>query len=74
MHAIRTRLAKLEKQAGIAASPGQFIVVKSFSQDDDIDGLLASQGIDPEDPRHQVVILQSFSQHQPAHVLYAMPR
>lgn len=83
MHAIRSRLAKLEKQAGIANSPGMYVVVKSFNQDDDIDGLLASRGIDPEDPRHQVVILQTLFENrdgsiapvrEPARILHLQPR
>ena len=60
MQAIRSRLAKLERRAGVTNSPGMYAVVKSYGQsDDELNALLASKGIDPQDPRHQVVILQT---------------
>ncbi|MGE0281204.1 MAG: hypothetical protein AB7P20_11425 [Rhizobiaceae bacterium] len=54
---LRNRLDRLERQAGIAANPGLFIVVTAATEDDVHEALLA-KGIDPHDPCHMVVHLQ----------------
>lgn len=56
---LRGRLDRLEKQAGIIADPGLFIVVKAQSEGA-VETALLEQGIDPHDPRHRIVHIKQF--------------
>jgi hypothetical protein len=59
MTAVKTRLDRLERQMGGANGPGLFVVARCGADDDELNVLLAERGIDPDDPRHTVVVLQS---------------
>ncbi|OJU52368.1 MAG: hypothetical protein BGO03_11970 [Mesorhizobium sp. 61-13] len=57
MLAVKSRLARLEKQIGAAS--GLLVVVKAGPSDDEVSSLLSERGIDPDNPNHQIIILRT---------------
>lgn len=81
MNAVRSRLDKLEKQMGGANGPGLLVAARCGPDETALDALLAERGIDPDDPRHTIVILQTIFEDRdggiaprqmPAEILYVM--
>lgn len=58
MSIVRARLDRLEKQMG-SHRAGKLIVARCGPDTDELNAMLADQGIDCDDPRHTVVILQT---------------
>lgn len=59
MTAVKARLDRLERQIGGINGPGLLVVARCSPDTDELDTLLADRGIDRDDPRHTVVILQN---------------
>lgn len=80
MSAVKTRLDKLERQMG-TNGPGLLVAARCGPDTTELNALLAERGIDPDDPRHTVVILQNIfedrdgdiaAEQMPAEILYVM--
>lgn len=63
MSILRTRLGRLERQIG-SHGIGKLIVARSGPDTDELNAMLADQGIDCDDPRHTVVILRTIFEDQ----------
>lgn len=59
MTVVKARLDRLEKQMGSPNGPGLLVAARCGPDTEGLDTLLAERGIDPDDPRHTVVILQN---------------
>lgn len=72
MLAVKSRLARLEKQIGAAS--GLLVVVKAGPSDDEIPSLLSEHGIDPDNPNHQIIILRTLYEDKSGELASDQPK